>query len=965
MWQPDVVDLSCIVQQPSLSGHVDVAGLWFPADWFDLPTRRRRMLAHWQPRARAFSFAQGDLLSFATPQRCDSAALPGWPLILHGRTLSSAMLSDTEAAALPVADVWVVTGARVLSLHLRDAVPQDPSQWIAAGDYGLLDTYDCRTAQPEPVVEIGAGTADVRKLLGDKVPAASAQQASFLRELQAAASAQPLPPASTQPLQRSAGRWRAWWPLMLCVGVVAALVAYVLRDADAPAASHGNSTVAHDWLLALGWVVACVVVLVKNPWSVKRPSSGSGGPAREQARPAATAPAGRTISARAGQRLPQRWRDWLARAALFTRVSNLLGRQHAAYLRRMMALFEDGQLDEALRHAIPLGGEQGSLGQSFAALQARRDLALSRQLGTGPSVHLGDEIGNYLKQLYRKSFEKLDREGRIDEAVFVLAELLQSRQEALDYLEKHARYKQAAELALAWDRPSDVIVRLYCLAGDWRVAVAVARRDRAFANAVLMLEKKWPDPARQLRLEWAQALAAQGDWLGAIDVAWQVPEARERAAQWLQHAEADGGTLAARALVQRAQLLPDTLSRYESYLSTLREDGGRHRERAALVQALLAVQKKGPALASLARAVMGAVLADQARGVGALNRKMVQNLINLTGDRLLQADLPNAPLPVPEQPEPLNRRTPPLELEAPDAGTRGILDAVPLEGDRYLVALGEAGAAVVNAHGVMVARFAVPAEMLVIADSGQVALALARRGDLWRVSRIELAARRVQDLGVMPMDHCAMQFDGIAWTVVHDVNVRVLDVSQTPCAILWQVTDLPGHVVAFTRTPHLEQLLIRASQAAYQLWRYSLPQRRLLARDDIAAPADGETLLLDSNNGSVRVGPMQVTDGVPSLPYVCSSTRHLLGFEQDGDARPVGFRLGVGWLTLSLRAGDGCRTFRLQAVGNATDRVRLRWPAVEAVCERFAEKAWLAFDETGRLVHVDLVSGEVRMLSIR
>ena len=60
--------------------------------------------------------------------------------------------------------------------------------------------------------------------------------------------------------------------------------------------------------------------------------------------------------------------------------------------------------------------------------------------------------------------------SQIDEAVFVLAELLNVKHEALDYLEKHQRFKQAAELALGWDMPAEVIVRLYCMADDWQRA---------------------------------------------------------------------------------------------------------------------------------------------------------------------------------------------------------------------------------------------------------------------------------------------------------------------------------------------------------------------------------------------------------------------------------------------------------------------------------------------------------------
>ncbi|MHA6908124.1 bpX6 domain-containing protein [Ralstonia pseudosolanacearum] len=1020
--------VSCAVRQPSLCGHLDLAGVWFPADWFDLSARRHRILADWRPGSRVFSFPQGDLLCFGRAQELDCATLAGWPLVMCGRTLSSARLSPAEAASLPPADAWIVSGAQVLPLDLGDAAEQDPGTWLATADYALLETYDCRAALPESEVEIARAGADVRAVLGVKAPPADAQRESLLSLLRAPASVEPEPSHRVPPAQASqpvAGRGLRRWPLAIGAATVGALVWYGLGGADALQGWGGTGLLDLGALLTALALVALMMVLGWNPSRGAGPGRHPAAPGTAKSDVARSAQAGPTVRTgspeegrfisqwhhwlaraamfargarpsghrqapevagagksrqaappvgtllpRGGWRAPQQWRHWLARAAMFTQVSRLLGRRNAAYLRHMVALFEAGQLDEALRHAIPLGGEQGSLGESFAALRARQDLSMRQRLMPGPSVRLGDGVDDYLRQLYRNSFEKLDRAGRVDEAAFVLAELLESRQEALDYLEKHERYQQAAELALAWDRPAAVIVRLHCLAGDWRVAVAVARRDRAFADAVLMLEKRWPDPARRLRLEWAQALAAQGDWLGAVEVAWQVPEARDEAALWLEHAHAAGGELAARGLVQRAQLLPETLPQYAVHLQTLRDARDRHAERAALAQALLGVRKRGPALASLARLVTGAILADQAHGVGTLNRKALQNLVHQTGDRLLQADLPNGPLPVPDRPA-LRARTPALLLDAPAAGVRSICDAVTLHGGRYLLALGEAGAAVVDGRGALVSRFAVPAERLVIADSRQVALALARRGDLWRVSRIELPTRRVIDLGMLPVGQCAMQFDGIAWTVAHGSRVRVFDASRAPCSVLWQVDTLPGEVRALSRTQHTEQWLIASgavgatSAADWQLWRYTLPARRLISRDEVPALRDGETLLLDAVNGPMRLSPLTSENDSPSLSYACAVGRHAFGFQEDAGARPIGVRAGAGWLRLLMLSDQGGRTFRIQTLGSVADRVRLRWPAAEAVHDRFDESAWLAFDSAGRLVHVDLADGEVRMLSIQ
>ncbi|MEG2962153.1 MAG: hypothetical protein RR860_05625, partial [Janthinobacterium sp.] len=79
-----------------------------------------------------------------------------------------------------------------------------------------------------------------------------------------------------------------------------------------------------------------------------------------------------------------------------------------------------------------------------------QDLTLSQQRGPSRTYRFEEGLTEHLRQVYRRSYERLARENRVEEAVFVLAELLEERREALDYLEKHARYQQAADLALAW-----------------------------------------------------------------------------------------------------------------------------------------------------------------------------------------------------------------------------------------------------------------------------------------------------------------------------------------------------------------------------------------------------------------------------------------------------------------------------------------------------------------------------------
>ena len=53
----------------------------------------------------------------------------------------------------------------------------------------------------------------------------------------------------------------------------------------------------------------------------------------------------------------------------------------------------------------------------------------------------------YLYQLYHASYKRLEAQNRIEEAAFVLAELLHANEQAVALLERHGKLKLAAELA--------------------------------------------------------------------------------------------------------------------------------------------------------------------------------------------------------------------------------------------------------------------------------------------------------------------------------------------------------------------------------------------------------------------------------------------------------------------------------------------------------------------------------------
>ena len=937
------------IRQPLLQGRQAVAALWWPCDWFDAATRARHLIACWQPGATAHRFPQGDLLRFASPLEMNCEQLTGWPLRQEGRALCSAPCSDRERAALPAADLCLVLGADVLPLRLRDAVPLDPAAWLAVRHLVLHETYDCKTTLDAPVL-LEPLPRELRAVLGDAVAPASEEQRAFLEALQQASKQRGKAAPDAAPAV-APETWALRRPLIFlacCIGILAL----------AGSGLSGNVRGA-----LIGALLAVLVLLIlwlqrrATSWlitSLSDDAAGGSVAATPQAR-------GTSLPGRQVPRPLQRWRQWLARFAVASQVARLLGRAQARYLRHLLDMFDAGNLGEALRHAIPLGGSgaHGSLGQAFGTPRPRNSLELSRSLRPAASISLAQGLEEHLRRLYRKAFEKLDREQRIDEAVFVLAELLNARQEALDYLEKHQRFAQAAELALAWDHPPDVIVRLHCLAGNWRRAIAVARRDGAFANAVLQLEKRWPDAARRLREEWGMALTQQGDWLGAVEAVWPVAALRERAAQWLLTAEAGGSRLAARALVQRALLLPDTLDRHADYFLELQRDRTLWRERAALAEALLSL-RRGPGSQQLAAIVLPGLLADHAAGQRRFERDRLLQLLQLSNDVLLQADLPSNDWPA-AQVVPLARRSVMRCIDAPAAGVHVIVDAVPLHDQRYLIALGEAGARIVDATGKTRAHFAVPAQRLVLASSRQVALLLARRESLWRVSRLDLVQQTIVDLGLAEFDRFCTEFDGINWTIARQNRLLVLDTQSSLREVVWQVSDLPGPVGALISSSTFEQMVI-TTDAAPQLWLYRLPERRLLSREPLPPWPQG-VRLLNANPASLLCVTVEQADEEICLRWQVRNAQVETRFTSTAP-KDLNLRAAGDWLVLVVPTATGY-TVRWLLLTTGVEHARVEWPADCIPQLRTRDHELVVFDAAGRLLALDVDTGLHQSLAVR
>ncbi len=827
-------NVASTVRIPLWSGTQPIAALWFPAEFHTPDARARRMLVHWRTGAKALRFAEGDLLRFPEPQMALCEAQPGLALCLdrrgaltsaplrpqdlqHGeRRLDQIMLDQSmldqsmpdesrhyeavRASALrPLAmgvDLLLVHGARVLPLRQADGAPLDLSLWIDIDGYALHETYDCAVPLPPPKLSRLEGR-DVRELLGDKIPPPSAERDAFLERLSAQ--------ANDDDRHRSG------------------------RGAEIGVAGSRERlrAIGQDWL---GRIASRLLGGVAGAMSGGRGSAHGGSGASG-------------VSARRAPVVPSRWREALTRLAIASRMSKLIGWRQGSYLRKMLQMFEDGDLQEALRHALPIDATGPMRGQAFSSPGRRSDLQLSNASDGGTHFGLPDELREHLRKLYRQSFERLDRAGKIDEALFVLAELLNAKQEALDYLERHQRHMQAAELALAWDMPSATIVRLLLLAGDWQRAVQVARRDADFAAAVAALETTKPELAVKLRLVWGEALAERGQWLTAMETVWPIPQARNLAMHWLQAAEAAGEVLSARALVRRAERLPDTLERYSERLLALSEPDAQADARYAMAEALLDVSAHNDATRAIASAILPALLADRAERRHDLSKAKLRKLLHLSDDPWLRADAPEVSVPQVAAKTPFWISNGNFTWSAPAVGLRPLYDVAALDDHRYLVALGEAGAAVIDRRGKTLQTYAVPAYGLAIGDSRTIALAVAPREALSRVSRLDLVHHTASDLGAIPIAFNAEAFDGIGWSVVSRDRILVIDSAKSLHDVLWHVGDLDGKIVLARHVPDYELYLIRRGDR-FESWTYSVPGRRLISREQVEIGEDGPVLLL-------------------------------------------------------------------------------------------------------------------------
>ncbi len=517
-------------------------------------------------------------------------------------------------------------------------------------------------------------------------------------------------------------------------------------------------------------------------------------------------------------------RELLTRAINFIGVSRLMGLQHAAFLSKMLRDFDSGNFSEALRRAIPLGGgaEPGAnSAQKLGFLRPQHGLTWTS--GIASAIGVSPEFVGYLAERYRACFRALDQAGRIEEAAYVLIELLRETDEDIEYLARHGAFYKAAELAQARALAPARVVRLWLLAGEKTRALRHARVTRCFAAALQILADR-PEIASTLRLEWAQGLAAAHQYAQAVAAIWPAVHERGRAKAWLAQAKLQNHTLKPQLIACELALDSDSLSELAPALNALLDDaseaGALERERFAYFllsgRANVATQRVAPAL-------IRALLADFSRATLPADAVLLHQLEKHAQDPLWNADRARGELS--ELRASLRTRSAPLEVRAALSPEQLIFDVLALPNRRYLVALGDAGAVLVGDNGRRLHYFKSPAHQLISDTGSQSAgsrsagangagglrvIALAHRQTSPGLSTSNGHSRRV-DLAILDLhtrtefvwcstvlSSFARRFDGQLWVVGVQRSLMVIDV---PCSAehkafeaIWHVGELPGNV---------------------------------------------------------------------------------------------------------------------------------------------------------------------------
>jgi hypothetical protein len=902
---------------------VDASGFLVDGSLIGEAEARRRILALWEPGATVYRIARGWLIRLPAPRRvrCDQA--PGLPLTAEkipvGRALVSAPFTPEDLRALDPPDGALV---RLQAGETRIERPAeadrvDPAIWLDLTAFTVV-----------PAVTLGAPPVTPR-------PPAPEPGAFDLR-----ARLKGVPPAAPE------------------LAEVLAALSRQKGGAGAERRPGGARRIKNvgNWLHGLRW-------------SLRRRPPVASFPGRSGTHEliiAGAAPPRRTPGL--GERLRVLVHHMVEKTAVGSLLSQMMGRRHAAYIQQMMDLFERGELREALRYAIPLGGPAGEAlrGLPLRLPGPRRSLEIRPETPrTNSTLPTSSDLYNELQRLYRTAFQRLEAQGHIEEAAFLLADVLLASEEAVAFLERHGRLRLAAEMAEARQLPPGLVVRQWFLAGDRQRALWTARRTGAFADAVTRLERsRRHEEAQALRLLWGNDLAEAGSFVAAVEAVWPVHEARRLALKWMDRSIEQGGSPAGRMIARKLALVPDDFETSRDQAVMLLESWRAEGASARLAFAeTLRQGPRTPETMTLARAAVRTIARDSGRFGARMSPDQFRQLVSFAEDGALRADAPALPLP---DPGPWVARETPwtIEIGPSDVGIMNASDAAFLPNGLTLLALGEAGVRLISRAGRTVAEIDQPAHRLVVSDNGNRAIALAPRGDTWRLARIDLAARKGELWCDARFDAAASDFDGALWFVASADGLVAIDATGRSFDGPWGVPDLGRRVPSIVRSPQRCSLITKGADP--EVWTYEIPSLFLRSRAELpetTRPADTRHLGISAEGQLAEqwvIAPESEGNAAESPFHVQVHGRFAFQFRLPGPGWTSGLPVLAGdWVAAPVHAPDEARLYLIHRP-TAKVKAEVVLSRAQRLSARLTPSYLTLTDDRGRLLVLDLEYGQIR-----
>ncbi len=579
--------------------------------------------------------------------------------------------------------------------------------------------------------------------------------------------------------------------------------------------------------------------------------------------------------------------------------------------------------------------------------------------GARSAIFATEDFYADLRRRYRDAFERLEREGRIEEAAFVLAELLRESEEAVAFLERHGRLRLAAEIAEARALPPAVLVRQWFLAGEVARAVLLARRHGAFADALARLERTGHPEAPALRLLWAETLAEAGDFGAAVAVAWEIPSARHLAEAWIDAAIAQGGRAAAALLGEEARALPRRLPR-DPRASSRCSSTTTHPARRSSAARWPTRSSKGPDRPPPRRSRGPSSARSPATPAP---RALACPTASPPSSPYSSATTPSAPTS-PTSPSAIPCLSPGAGRAAsrshpPTPAPPRCTTPSTMPDGRTLLALGEAGVRVLSRSGKVAFQLDQPAHHLVVSDRGDRALALARRGGALRVARLDLAGRRSQVWCEARLDAWARDFDGSQWVVSTPGAILAVDALDARFEALASfAVDAPVEAIARSPTACVVA-------TADRRLRYELPSWTLRGSPRAASP-EGHWLPMRAHHGDAVsatgtharfVASHGQAPNALALAHWTDATQLRVVVLAD-EGLPLALAAGAGWVASAVRISDGVRVC-LHDDPTLTRRAEIDLDGAGRVAIRLSDDALTVADDRGRVLVVELTLGDL------